>query len=91
MSTQCTHINLLKFTSCIAGQHTEIAKLLILAGALHDCKNKDGMQPIDFALKESKTWKVFRECAEGIKPELEEIVDVLAIPEFSLLVFILFV
>ena len=64
-------------------------KLLVLAGAVLESKNKDGMRPIDFAPQDSKTWRVLRDSERGVMPELEETVDILTIPEYSLLVIIL--
>ena len=64
-------------------------KLLVLAGAVLESKNKDGMRPIDFVPQDSQTWRVLHDSGQGIMPKLEETVDILTIPEYSLLVIIL--
>ena len=53
-----------------------MVKLLVLAGAKLNAKNREGLTPIDFAAYDSKSWTVLNCASLGDMPEIEEINEV---------------
>ena len=52
-------------------------KLLILAGAKDNFKNKDGYIPLDFARYRSETRQVLKDAMVGDMPEIVEVSEVI--------------
>lgn len=66
------------------GKHNEIIKHLILNKASLEPCTSSGLKPLDFIPHESELWFIFTDALKGEMPELEEILDVPDIPEYSL-------
>ena len=69
-------LHLTKMIFLFPDNHTEIVKLLVLAGADLKFKNKDGRIALDYAAYNSETREVLKDAATGDLPEIEDYSEV---------------